>query len=225
MEVKNVSLTNRRELIWPEPQRVCLLVSLLFVPFLAIAQDWQRFVDTDEFFAVNIPGEPKVTEVLYSSEYGGNLPAKIYSLQADGVKYRITVVNYGTDDKSYVRVDDHTDDDFPWLYDFRGSIAYAAHNIRKRGGEVTFDAWHHIEMVEGHQLQITHEDDSRTYASIYLYEDEGRLYILEAIAPPGSLAQGLFQQSLSFLDEEGKRVRYQLYPDGSQEKRTDIDEY
>ena len=55
-----MSLTNRRELIWPESQRVCLLVSLLFVPFLAIAQDWQRFVDTDEFFAINIPGEPKV---------------------------------------------------------------------------------------------------------------------------------------------------------------------
>ena len=153
------------------------------------------------------------------------MPAKIYSLQADGVSYRITVVSYGTDEKSYVQVDDHTDDDFPWLYDFRGSIAYAAHNIRKRGGEVTFDAWHHIEMVEGHQLQITHEDYSRTYASIYLYEDEGRLYILEAIAPAGSLAQGLFQQSLSFLDEKGKRVRYQLNPDGSQEKRTDINEY
>jgi len=201
------------------------LVTLLTAPLLANAQDWHRFVDGDEFFAINIPGEPKVAEVLYSSEWGGNLPAKIYSLTANNVDYRITVVNYGTDEKSYVRVDDHTDDDFPWLYDFRGSIAYAAHNIRKRGGEVTFDAWHHIEMVEGHQLQITHEDDSRTYASIYLYEDTGRLYILEAKAPGGALPQGLFQQSLSFLDEEGKRVRYRLNPDGSQERRTDVDAY
>jgi hypothetical protein len=201
------------------------LVSLLFVPFLASAQDWQRFVDTDEFFAINIPGEPEVVEVLYSSEWGGNLPAKIYSLKADGISYRITVVNYGTDETSYVRVEDHTDDDFPWLYDFRGSIAYAAHNIRKRGGEVTFDAWHHIEMVEGHQLQITHEDNSRTYAGIYLYKDTGRLYILEAIAPAGSLSQGLFQQSLSFLDEEGNRVRYRLNADGSLERRTDLVEY
>ena len=112
-----------------------------------------------------------------------------------------------------------------WLYDLRGSIAYAAHNIRKRGGEVTFDAWHHIEMVEGHQLQITHEDDSRTYAGIYLYEEEGRLYIVEAKVPAGGLPQGLFQQSLSFLDEEGNRVRYVLYPDGSERKRTDLDPY
>jgi hypothetical protein len=202
-----------------------LLVTSLTAPLLANAQDWQRFVDRDEFFAVNVPGEPEIADVLYASEYGGNLPAKIYSLTVNDVDYRITVVDYGTDEKSYVRVDDHTDDDFPWLYDFRGSIAYAAHNIRKRGGTVTFDAWHHIEMVEGHQLQITYEDDSRIYASIYLYEDIGRLYILEAKAPAGALPQGLFQQSLNFLDEKGNRVRYLLKPDGSQERRTDVPEY
>ena len=202
-----------------------LLVTSLTAPLLANAQDWQRFVDGDEFFAVNFPGEPEIAGFLYASEYGGQLPAKTYSLTANDVDYRITVVNYGTDDKSYVRVDDHTDDDFPWLYDFRGSIAYAAHNIRKRGGKVTFDAWHHIEMVEGHQLHITHEDNSRTYAGIYLYEDIGRLYILEAKAPEGALPQGLFQQSLSFLDEDGKRVRYVLHPDGSEDRRTELEEY
>ncbi len=202
-----------------------LLITSLTVPLLAIAQDWQPFVDREEFFAINVPGEPSKAEALYASEYGGNLSAKIYSLEANGVDYRVTVVNYGTDEKAYVQVDDHTDDDFPWLYDLRGSIAYAAHNIRKRGGEVTFDAWHHIEMVEGHQLQITHEEGSRTYAGIYLYEEEGRLYIVEAKVPAGGLPQGLFQQSLNFLDEEGKRVRYVLHPDGSEEKRTDLDPY
>ena len=202
-----------------------LLVASLTAPVFANAQDWQTFTDGDEFFAVNFPGEPEVTEYLYDSEWGGKLPAKDYSLTADGTDYRVTVVNYGTDDKSYVRVDDHTDDDFPWLYDFRGSIAYAAHNIRKRGGKVTFDAWHHIEMVEGHQLQITHEDGARTYASMYLYKDTGRLYILEAKAPAGALPQGLFQQSLNFLDEEGNRVRYVLKPDGSQERRSDVSSY
>ncbi len=202
-----------------------LLVTSLTAPLLANAQDWQTFVDQEEFFAINVPGKPEVAEVLYASEWGGNLPAKIYSLTAKDVDYRVTVVNYGTDDTSYVQVDDHTDDDFPWLYDFRGSIAYAAHNIRKRGGEVTYDAWHHIEMVEGHQLQITHADGSRTWAGIYLYEDTGRLYIVEAKAPQDALPQGLFQQSLNFLDEDGNRVRYLLNPDGSQERRTDVSKY
>jgi hypothetical protein len=78
---------------------------------------------------------------------------------------------------------------------------------------VTYDAWHHIDLVEGHQLQITNTDRSRTYASMYFHQ--GRLYILEATVPPGSLPQGLFQQSLSFLDEDGNRIRYQLFADGS----------
>ncbi len=206
-------------------RKCCLLLTLLATPLLANAQNWQTFVDQEEFFAINVPGEPKVAEVLYASEWGGQLPSKVYSLTANDVDYRITVVNYGTDDSSYVQVDDHTDDDFPWLYDFRGSIAFAAHNIRKRGGEVTFDAWHHIEMVEGHQLQITHEDGSRTYAGIYLYQDTGRLYIVEAKAPKGALPQGLFQQSLNFLDEDGNRVRYVLNPDGSLVRRTDVTTY
>lgn len=206
----------------------CLLIlfaTSITIPLRANAQDWQTFVDQEEFFAINVPGEPNVTEVIYATEWGGQLPARVYSLTAKDVDYRITVVNYGMDESSYVQVDDHTDDDFPWLYDFRGSIAYAAHNIRKRGGTVTYDAWHHIEMVEGHQLQITHEDGSRTWAGIYLYEDTGRLYIVEAKAPEGSLPQGLFQQSLNFLDEDGNRVRYLLHPDGSQERRTDVSTY
>ena len=202
-----------------------VLVASLATPLLANAQDWQTYVDQEEFFAINFPGEPEVTDFLYASEWGGNLAAKAYTLTASDVDYRLTVVNYGTDEKSYVEVDDHTDDDFPWLYDFRGSIAYAAHNIRKRGGKVTFDAWHHIEMVEGHQLHITHEDGSRTYAGIYLYKDTGRLYIVEAKAPAEALPQGLFQQSLNFLDENGNRVRYVLKPDGSLERRTDVSSY
>lgn len=202
-----------------------LLVTFFAVPLLVNAQDWQTFTDRDEYFAVNFPGEPEVSEYLYDSEWGGKLPAKDYSLTADDTDYRVTVVNYGTDESSYIEVDDHTDDDFPWLYDFRGSIAYAAHNIRRRGGNVTFDAWHHIEMVEGHQLHISHEDGSRTYAGIYLYKDTGRLYIVEAKAPPDALPQGLFQQSLNFLDEKGNRVRYVLKPDGSLERRTDVTSY
>lgn len=200
-----------------------LLLCAITLP--VAAQDWRSYVDREELFVINMPGEPEVTEFFYASEWGGNLPARLYSIDAYGSKFRLTVVNYGTDESAYVQVDDHTDDDFPWLYDLRGSIAYAAHNIRKRGGEITFDAWHHIEMVEGHQLQLTHDDASRTYAGIYLYEEEGRLYIIEARGPANSPYQGIFQQSLHFLDQEGQRVRYILYPDGSEEKRTDIAPY
>ena len=87
-----------------------------------------------------------------------------------------------------------------------GSIAYAAWNIRKRGGEVTYDAWNYIQRVEGHMLQITNADQSRTYAGIYLHET--RLYILEATVPPGSPPPIIFQQSLTLLDDEGNTFNY-----------------
>ncbi|NIW24513.1 MAG: hypothetical protein GWN29_08080 [Gammaproteobacteria bacterium] len=63
---------------------------------------------------------------------------------------------------------------------------------------------------------MTNADQSRTYASMYYHE--GRLYVLEATVPAESLPQGLFQQSLSFIDAEGRRIRYRLYPDGSRER-------
>jgi len=72
---------------------------------------------------------------------------------------------------------------------------------------VTYDAWHYIDLVAGHQLQLTNADRSRTFASIYLHDS--RLYILEATVSSGAPPPGLFQQSLKFLDEEGNGVRYQ----------------
>jgi hypothetical protein len=128
----------------------------------------------------------------------------------------VTVVDFTEAQRIYQELPDRTDEANNaslWLYDQRASVAFAARNFRLRGGDVTYDAWHHIDLVEGHQLQITNTDRSRTYASMYFHQ--GRLYILEATVPPGSLPQGLFQQSLSFLDEDGNRIRYQLFADGS----------
>ena len=108
---------------------------------------------------------------------------------------------------------DRTEADYElyWEVDVRASIAFAAWNLRRRGGEVTYDAYHYIDRVEGHQLQITNEDQSRTYAAIYLHDSH--LYISEATVPPGSLPPGFFQQSLEFIDRDGSRIRYRNYSD------------
>jgi hypothetical protein len=183
------------------------------------AQGWAEFFDRAEYFSINFPGTPEVNDINYDSEYGVTLPARTYTLQNGDIHYQVTVVNYNEAERIYQELPDRTDEGNNkalWLYDQRASVAYAARNIRQRGGEITFDAWHHIDMVEGHQLQVTNSDKSRTYAGMYLHE--GRLYIVEATVPEGGLPQGLFQQSLTFLDEEGARIRYQLYPDGSHER-------
>lgn len=197
---------------------ILLLIPMVLVPPAATAQ-WRSFVDQAEFFSVNFPAEPQVSEIDYASEYGATLPAKVYSVTNNGQLHSVTVVDFNDAQRIYLELSDRTDEANNaslWLYDQRASTAYAARAFRLRGGEVTYDAWHHIDLVEGHQMQMTNPDGSRTYAAIYFHA--GRLYILEATVPEGSLPQGLFQQSLTFLDDEGAKIRYRLFPDGSRER-------
>ncbi len=166
------------------------------------AQDWIVYVDKAERFSVNIPGEPTVQDITYESQRGDTLPARVYTAQEGPRRYSITVVNYADAD----------------VTDVLGSIAYAAWNFRKRGGEVTYDAYAQVDRIQGHQLQITNADQSRTFVAIHLHAR--RLYILEATVPPGSPPPGQFQQSLYILDEEGKRIRYNLDHDGNRTTRS-----
>jgi hypothetical protein len=194
-------------------------IGLLLLSQIVCAQGWRTYVSRGDFFSVNFPEEPRLEETSYASEYGATLPTRIYAVRSGESLHSVTVVDYSEAQRIYQELPDRTDEASNaslWLYDQRASVAFAARNFRLRGGEVTYDAWHHIDLVEGHQLQITNLDRSRTYASMYFHD--GRLYILEATVPEGALPQGLFQQSLSFLDAEGNRIRYQLNPDGSRKR-------
>ncbi len=82
---------------------------------------------------------------------------------------------------------------------------------------MTYDAYAQVDRIEGHQLHITNRDKSLTFVGIYLHAR--RLYILEATVPPGSPGAAHFQQSLSILDEEGNRIRYELDADGNRSGR------
>ena len=63
------------------------------------------------------------------------------------------------------------------------------------------------QMVQGQELQLTNNaDQSRTWASIYMHEN--RLIILEATVPKGYPQPALFTQSLAWLDEGGRGIRY-----------------
>jgi hypothetical protein len=83
----------------------------------------------------------------------------------------------------------------------------------QRDATVTHLLWSNIDLVEGHMLQLTNRDKSRTTASIFMHET--RLYIAEATVPAGSPEPGLFQQSLGWVDENGRSIRYRtLYHEG-----------
>jgi hypothetical protein len=174
------------------------------------AQDWTTYTNRLDRFEVNFPGQPTVEDIKWPSEYGAVFPGRVYTVRQNGGRYSVTVIDYTDAERIHAARTNRTEaDNLPiyWQVDVQASIAYAATRFRQRPGvKVTYDAFHYIDLVSGHQLQITNDDQSRTFAGIYLHES--RLYILEATVPARAPQPGLFQQSLSFLDEAGKKVRY-----------------
>lgn len=177
------------------------------------AQGWRQYTSAADNFRIHAPGEFEVVETEYPSEYGAVMPARVYSYEEGASRYSVTVVDYTDARAIHAARPDRNEADYElyWEVDVRASIAYAAANLRQRGGEVSYDAYHYIDRVEGHQLQVTNDDGSRTFAAIYLHDS--RLYISEATVAPGSPPPGMFQQSLEFLDEAGNRIRYRNYAD------------
>ncbi len=190
--------------------RLLITASILCFVSPAFAQGWVKFTNELDRFAIDVPGDGlQMQETTYESEYGATFPARVYLYEDGGGRYSVTVVDFTDAQRIHSERANKTsadDGSLYWAVDVLGSIAYAAWNIRKKGGEVTYDAWHYIQRVEGHQLQITNEDQSRTYAAIYLHET--RLYILEATVPPGSPPPVIFQQSLTLFDDEGNTFNY-----------------
>jgi hypothetical protein len=99
-----------------------------------------------------------------------------------------------------------------WKTDVRGALVWASWQFMQRDVKVTHYMWNFIDLVEGHQLQLTsNADRSRTFVAIYMHQN--RLYIAEGTVPDGDPEPGLFQQSLGFVDKNGNTVRYRDYYD------------
>jgi hypothetical protein len=192
---------------------------------LAFAEEWVEFASRDDRFTCNFPHQPKVTETTYESEYGANLPARIYSAEDGASRYSMTVVHYnsiqtllaekaktcaanpGTCSAGALRED-------RWKLDIAGALTYATGRLMQRDVKVTDLRWGIMDYVEGHVLQLTNNvDKSRTYASIFMHEN--KLYIMEGTVPAGYPVPALFQQSLGWIDENGEGIRYQaIYRNG-----------
>ena len=170
---------------------------ILFVSVPSFAQEWTEYVDRKEHFQINFPGQPTVKDIMYKSEDGEMLPAKVYTAKEGPASYSITVVDY-KDAAAGV---------------YRSSTAWAAWQFRKRGGEVTYDAYAVTDRIAGHQLQITNKDGNRSYIGIH--PNARRLYIMEASAPPDYPPPSDFPQTLSVLDDQGHRIRYELDDEGN----------
>ena len=170
---------------------------ILFMSGPSFAQDWIEYVDRAELFQINFPGQPTVRDIGYESEMGETLPARVYTAKGGPATYSLTVVNYKDAEPQ----------------DYRGAMIWAAWQMRKRGGEVTYDAYAQTDRITGIQLQITNKDTTRSYIGIHPHMR--RLYIMEATAPADYPPPSDFPQTLSILDEQGHRIRYNLDDEGN----------
>src|SRR5690349_6412010 len=78
--------------------RLVILVSAALMTIslstTAFAQEWIEFASRDERITCLFPGQPKVTEATWVSEYGAILPARLYSAAQGQSRYSVTVVDY-----------------------------------------------------------------------------------------------------------------------------------
>ncbi len=194
-------------------RRIQLIIAalLLCLPVLASAQEeWMEFISTEDRFSIPFPGKPTVMEIMWPSEYGAVFPGRIYTVQQGGSKYSVTVIDYTNAEMIHAKLPKAPSFDDPRYFqiDIQASIQYAATKLyrNRAGSKVTYDAWHYINLISGHQLQLQNADNTKTYVAIYLHEN--RLYIVDATVPGNSPAQGIFQQNLSMLGADGRNVRY-----------------
>lgn len=198
---------------------------ILFLSAPSFAQEWIQYASRTDLFSVNFPSDPRVRDVTYATEYGITLPGRVYGVENGANQYLVTVVDYtGAERIHTARAEqckknggdgDACQND--WRVDVQGSIVAASWKFFQRNAKVTHYAWYFLDMVEGNRLQLLNLDGSRTFAAIHRHGT--RLYILEATVPKGAPPPGLFQQSLQFLDEEGKPLRYRtIYTTGYSEE-------
>jgi hypothetical protein len=184
---------------------------LLLLPHSSIAQEeWVEFKSTEDRFSIPFPGKPTVQTITWPSEYSAVFPGRVYTVQQGASKFSVTVIDY-TDAVAIHAKIAKAPSFQQGVYaqiDVMASIQYAATKLYRNrpGAKVTYDAWHYIDLIEGHQLQLTNADGTKTYVSIYLHEN--RLYIIDATVPGNFPAQGIFQQNFEMLDEKGEGVRY-----------------
>jgi len=193
--------------------RFIAAATVLLMAHPVFAQGWTEYRNTEDSFTVSAPDTPPTIEkIKWKSEYDSLFPATVYRWTQGPNKYSVTVVDYSDSEAIYAA--NHHSEDFQgaayWQIDILGSIQYAATQYRmKPGVKVTFDAFHYINYITGHELQLTNPDGSKTFAGIYLHEN--RLYIFDATVAKNQPPPLIFQQTPEFLDQNGKSVRYRTY--------------
>jgi len=195
-----------------------LVAVALSVCGLATAQETDEYVNTRDGFKIFFPAAPTVKDITWTSQQNFTLPGRVYAVEKGKEHYSVTVVDYsGIEQMGIERVKTcpagaplcrGTALSGPglWKHDVRGAREWAVLKLLQRDAKVTDLTWSQHDMVEGDELQLLNADQSRTYAYVAMHEM--KLYIAEATVPKGSAPATLYQTSMSWVDKDGKGIRY-----------------
>ena len=203
------------------PMAFAVLLSLVSVA-PAFAQEFKEWTSEEDMFAANFPGEPLVTNIIWETEYGAKLPARVYTVTLPGPRiHSVTVINYNPvrqilseqakacpDDE---RCSGNTSYSGPgyWKNDVRGAMIYAAFKFMKRNVTLTHYMWNYLggHAIEANELQfVNNTDKSRTFVTMYMHHNY--LYLMEETKPGNQPPPGLFTQSMSLQEADGSPARH-----------------
>ncbi len=134
----------------------------------SFAQEWIEFASQEDRFTCNFPAEPKVTKTTYRSEFGADLPARLYSATQGQSRYSVMVVDYNQAQRILTEKAKACPEGLErctggaevtgegyWKSDVRGAIVYASWQFMQRDAKLTSYLLNLVDRVEGHQLQLT----------------------------------------------------------------------
>jgi len=186
-------------------------LALMLAMGSASAQRFTQYVSEEDAFRIMTPGEFSIDDSEMESEYGIIIPVRTYSNENDDGRFTVTVVDYRDSQRLHDKRIEELDGLYVGVYgevDARASVAFFAKKIRDAAETIEYDAYHYIGRVDGHQLQTTNPDGTRTFAALYLHRS--KLYVVEARVNPGSPFGAMFQQTLDFL-HNGRRIFYNAF--------------
>jgi hypothetical protein len=168
-------------------------VVAVFVAGGAYAQAWDIYTNRENFFTVNLPGEPTESSAPYKTAKGTNLTMKTWTAVAPpgtllSGRYSLHVIDYSS---------------------ATGELATAieeAAKIYRAKGKVPYEG---VNMLDNHRSwRQTVENDNERILTEILVAKNNRLYISESATALNAPVPAQFQASLQILDENGVRIRY-----------------
>src|SRR6185295_11087213 len=164
----------------------------LFLSSAASAQVWEEYVNRENFFQVNFPGEPTMTEAPYRTVKGTNLTARVFTAIAPAGSvtegtYKVTVVDYTSAQN-----------------ELGDAIEQARQTILAKG-TAKYDGRENLDMHRS--WRITVETPTSRILGEILIAANNRVYIVEGETPIALPPPAQFQASIQILNNEGIRIR------------------